>query len=177
MGIELQKAAGAILFALILIVGLNQIVDMLFPPQPSAPQTAAPAATKSGQPAASPPAAEAEKPLSERLAAASADKGKTVAAKCQACHTLNEGGGTKIGPNLYGVVGRPKGSVAGFSYSEALKGLGGNWSYDDLDKFLTKPSAIAPGTKMTFPGLPSGGDRADVIAFLRSISPAAPALP
>jgi len=67
--------------------------------------------------------------------------------------------------------------MAGFAYSDAVKGLGGTWTYEDLDKFLTKPSAFAPGTKMGFPGLPSGDDRANAIAYLRSISPKAPPPP
>ena len=68
-------------------------------------------------------------------------------------------------------------SVAGFAYSDGLKTLGGDWTYQDLDKFLTKPSAFAPGTKMTFVGLPDGDKRANVIAYLKSISPNAPPFP
>jgi cytochrome c len=169
MGITLQKIAGGVLFALTLIVGLNIGVDMLLDALAPKPPAAPAAAAK--------PTEESDKPLPQRLAAANPGNGKLIAAKCQTCHTFDQGAGTKVGPNLYGVVGRPKASIAGFTYSDGLKKLGGSWGYDDLDTFLTKPSAFAPGTKMTFPGLPSGTDRADVIAYLRSISPAAPALP
>ncbi|HLN22742.1 MAG TPA: cytochrome c family protein, partial [Patescibacteria group bacterium] len=177
MGITLQKIAGAVLLALILVIGLNMGIDALFP-KPASPQHMAAVAPKAApQPAASEPAAAAaspERPLAQRLASASAEKGQEVTKKCASCHTFTDGGGTRVGPNLYGVVGRPKGSMAGFAYSDAVKGLGGTWTYEDLDKFLTKPSAFAPGTKMGFPGLPSGDDRANAIAYLRSISPKAP---
>lgn len=189
MGITLQKIAGASLFALILVVALNLAVNGLMPRQTEPPpaQIAAseggfdaaalqPKATAAAGSSAAAPAAE-EKPLPQRLAAASVEKGQASAKKCLSCHTFDQGGGIKVGPNLFGVVGRPKGSFPGFAYSDGLKKLGGAWTYEDLDKFLTKPSAFAQGTKMTFAGLPDGTERADVIAYLHSISPAAPPPP
>ena len=181
MGITLQKIAGAILFALILVVGLNLLIDAIMPTETRSVEhrratpgggTAEPAA---GAVATAP--AEPDKPLDQRLAAASVDKGQAVAKKCLSCHNFTEGGGTKVGPNLYGVVGRAKAGMAGFAYSEPMKAQGGTWDYEDLDKFLTKPSAMVPGTKMGFAGLPAGSERADVIVYLRSLSPAAPPLP
>lgn len=188
MAITVQKIAGACLFALILIVGLNLLVDELMPrraDRPS-PEIAAseggfdPSAIK-GTPATGSTgeaAAPAEdKPLPQRLAAADLAKGQATAKKCLSCHSFDEGGGIKVGPNLHGVVGRTKASFPGFAYSDAFKKLSGAWSYEDLDKFLTKPGAFAAGTKMTFAGLPNGEERADVIAYLRSISPDAPPPP
>lgn len=188
MSITLQKIAGAGLFALILVVSLNLVVAHLMPQraEPPAIEIAASeggfdaAALKSAAPAAGEPAAAQaaeEKPLPQRLAAASVDKGQAAAKKCLSCHTFDQGGGIKVGPNLFGVVGRPKASFPGFPYSDALKKLGGSWTYEDLDKMLTKPSGLAPGTKMTFAGLPDANERADVIAYLHSISPAAPPPP
>jgi cytochrome c len=178
MSITLQKIAGAVLFSLIVVMGLNLLVDGLMkkPVEPHREPIAAVSPASPAQAPAGVPVAE-EKPLPERLAAASVEKGQTEAKKCQSCHNFNPGGATKIGPDLAGVVGRPKASVAGFDYSGALKKLGGTWSYDDLDKWLAKPGAFAPGTKMTFAGLPDGAERADVIAYLHSISPDAPPLP
>jgi len=180
MGTTLQKIAGAVLLTLIVIMGLNMGVDVLFP-KPVSPRHVAAATPKvAPQPAAgapAPAAASPERPLAQRLASASVEKGQEVTKKCASCHTFTEDGGTRVGPNLHGVVGRPKASMAGFAYSDAVKDLGGTWTYEDLDKFLTKPSAFAPGTKMGFPGLPSGDDRANAIAYLRSISPKAPPLP
>jgi cytochrome c len=109
-------------------------------------------------------------PIENLLASASTDRGAQVAKQCQACHNLQEGQGAKVGPDLYGVVGRQVASVAGFNYSAALKALGGTWTFDALNKWLTKPSADAPGTAMTFAGLTSEKQRADVIAYLNTLS-------
>jgi cytochrome c len=171
MNLTLQKIAGGVLFALILIKGLDLIIDPAVPvPNPvaeggsaSAPAPAAPA--------------EADKPLAVRLASADPKNGEAITAKCASCHTFNQGGAARVGPNLYGIVGRAKHSVPGFAYSDAVQKLTGDWTYDDLDKWIEKPSAMASGTKMTFAGLPSGQDRADLIAYLKSISPGAPPFP
>jgi cytochrome c len=186
MGITLQKIAGATLFALILVIGVNLLVNGLMPlrtDRPSAEIAAAEggfdAAAIQAKTASSPANAEAaapadDKPLAQRLVAASLTKGQGVAKKCLSCHNFDKGAGAKVGPNLYGVVGRVKATFPGFAYSDAFKKLSGPWSYEDLDKFLTTPGAFAAGTKMTFAGLPSGEERADVIAYLRSVSPDAP---
>jgi cytochrome c len=171
MSITIQKIVGAVLFVLIFIIAMNMIVDPMFPGIRPLPPAAPTAATAGGETAAAGTAAAAPaRPLAERLAAATPDKGKAVAAKCLSCHNFDPGGGTKVGPGLYGVFGRPKGSVAGFAYSAGMKSAGGTWTEEDLDKFLTKPKDFVNGTKMTFAGLPDGDDRANVIAFLRSLS-------
>jgi cytochrome c len=106
----------------------------------------------------------------ELLASADPAAGKKVFAKCMACHTIDQGAGNGIGPNLYGVVGEAIGQGAGgFAFSDALSGVGGKWNFDELDKWLTSPKAFAPGTKMTFAGLPKTEDRANVIAYLNSM--------
>jgi cytochrome c len=75
-----------------------------------------------------------------------------------------------VGPNLWGVVGRPRASEAGFNYSAAMKAKGGNWTIDDLNQFINNPRGFIPGTNMTFAGIQRGGERADVIAYLNSLS-------
>ncbi len=96
-----------------------------------------------------------------------ADKGKTVFRKCQVCHTADEGGRNKVGPALHGVFGRTAGTVEKFRYSKAMKASGLVWDDGTLDKYLTKPRAFVPKTRMAFPGLKNEADRADVIAYLK----------
>ena len=113
-------------------------------------------------------AATPDEPIEKLLASATIDRGANAAKKCAACHTFGKGEPNRIGPNLYGVVGRPKGTEGGFDYSAPMKSKGGNWTIDDLDKFLTNPRGFVPGTTMSFAGVPRGSERADVIAFLNS---------
>jgi len=127
-------------------------------------------------------AAVAEKPFAFYMSAGDATKGADVFKKCTACHNADKGGPNALGPNLYGVVGEGIGQGAGgFAFSDALKGKGGSWNFEELNKWLTSPKAYAPGTKMTFAGLSKPEDRANVIAYLNQQGehpqplPAAPA--
>ncbi len=104
----------------------------------------------------------------DMLAAADVGKGAKVFKKCAACHKTEEGVNA-TGPSLYGVVGRAKGTEAGFGYSDAMKSAGGDWTPEDLDAFLTKPKDFVPGTKMGFSGLKKVEDRVNVIAYLDSL--------
>jgi cytochrome c len=124
-------------------------------------------AAKVAQPQAG---AAAAVPIDTLLASASAERGAQVAKQCQACHNFEEGQGPKIGPDLYGVVGRKVASAPGFNYSSALKSKNGNWDFNALNAWLTKPTAYAPGTAMTFAGLSNDKQRADVIAYLDTLS-------
>ena len=114
-----------------------------------------------------------EKPkltFEELLAAASIDAGKKVSSKCTACHGFNSGGGNRIGPNLWAILGKAKAEAAGFNYSDALKGLGGVWSVEDMNLWLKSPKKYAPGNSMAFVGLRKDKDRANLIAYLNSMS-------
>ena len=113
-------------------------------------------------------AAEAEKPIAFYLASADAAKGEQTFKKCVACHNADPGGANALGPALFGVMGRPIASHAGFAYSPALKEVGGAWDWDKMSAWLSNPKKFAPGNKMTFPGLSNPEDRANVLAFLNS---------
>lgn len=140
-----------------------------------ATETAAAPAESTEAPAAEAPSAGGDSAIA-LLASADTDAGAKVSKKCAACHSFDQGGSAKVGPNLWDIVGKPVASGE-FKYSGALAGLGGEWSYDRLDAFLAKPKDFAPGTKMTFAGLKSAEDRANIIAFLRGLSSAPKPLP
>lgn len=113
----------------------------------------------------------------ELLRTASADDGAKVFGKCKACHGVEKGGPNKVGPNLWNIVGGPKGQAEGFAYSGTLAGMGGSWDYDDLNEFLLNPKGYVAGTKMSFAGLKKAGDRAAVIVYLRENTDSPPPLP
>jgi cytochrome c len=168
---ELNKIAGAVLGTFLFLLALNIVAEAIYAPaEPAKPgyeievkQTvAAPAA---GQAAA--PEVEAIEPL---LAKADVSRGAEITKQCSSCHTFTKGGPNGIGPNLWGVVGRPRASEPGFNYSDAMKAKGGTWTIDELNKFLNSPRGYIPGTKMTFAGLPRGNQRADVIDYLNTLS-------
>jgi cytochrome c len=111
------------------------------------------------------------------MATASVEKGQAAAKQCQACHTFEKGGPNRVGPNLWGIVGRPRASESGFNYSAAMKAKGGTWTFGELYAFLANPRGNIPGTNMTFAGLARGQQRADVIGFLNTFSDSPMPLP
>ncbi len=104
-------------------------------------------------------------------------KGESLLKKCTTCHTFEQGGANRVGPNLWGILNRPIASHGGFAYSDALNAIEGNWTYQKLSEFLEKPKDFAPGTKMAFIGLKKPEDRADMIAYLRTLGGASIPLP
>src|SRR5262249_42179090 len=166
---ELNKILMAVLFTCLGVLSLNIASGAIFtPPKPAKPgYEIAVQEHKEGGGAAQPEKAE---PIEVRLADSSAERGQAAAKVCLACHTFEKGGPNKQGPNLWGVVGRPKGTEAGFNYSAAMKAKGGNWSFEDLDHFIANPKGFVPGTAMTFAGLPRDKQRADVINYLHTLA-------
>jgi cytochrome c len=173
---EFTKIAGAVLSALLLIFGFKTIIEMNVGhghgPEKAGytlPVTEANAATApAGEEGAA--AAGGGESILALLPKANADNGKSVFNKCKACHTTENGKPNGVGPNLWGIVNRPKGSHEGFSYSDAMQKKGGNWTFEDLSEFLRRPKSFVPGTKMVFNGIPSPSDEADLIAYLATLA-------
>ncbi len=166
-----NKIAGAVLASLLVLVGVNTAIHLFYPkgtanlskgrivvaPEAAAPEPATPAPAKTE---------EKEPPLESLLASANAKAGQNAAKACGVCHNWTKGAGAKIGPDLYGVVGREIGKEPGFSYSNALQSKGGKWTFQDLFEWIKDPKAFISGNKMAFGGIKSPQERANIIAFL-----------
>jgi cytochrome c len=168
---EMNKVLGAVLGTCLGVVALNIAAGAVFAPgkldkpgfEIDVPKTA-PGKNGTTQPPAP------EVPLGQLLASADVSRGSDSAKKCATCHTFEKGGRALVGPPLWGVVGRPKGSVAGFNYSPGMKQAGGNWTIADLFNFTANPKAMVPGTAMTFTGITRPTERADLMAYLNSLA-------
>jgi len=187
---EFSKIAGAVLSALLVIVGAKTLIDLNIGhenvddqavgyvleqgEEDESKQTAA----KEGEPADAAAKEGGSQKASEEFDAAKvvalvaglkASDGEKLFKKCRGCHNASKGEGAKIGPNLWGVVERPKGSVEGFEYSSAMLAKGGSWTLEDLATFIHKPKAFVPKTKMTFKGIKKDGDLAKLLAYLSNL--------
>jgi len=166
---ELNKVLGAVLGTCLFLLSLNIAAGALFSahkPEKPGYDIAIPEKAPGGQQQAP----VADEPIEKLLVTASVERGENSGKKCLACHTFKKGEPNRVGPNLWGVVGRAHASVADFKYSPAMKAMTGNWSIAELNKFLSKPTGMVPGTSMTFIGLPRANERADVIAYLNTLS-------
>ncbi|MEA1830628.1 c-type cytochrome [Methylobacterium durans] len=171
---EVNKVAGAVLGALLFAMGSGFVAELIYHPKPAGNagyELPEPKAETAGA-----PAAKAE-PVAVRLASANVEKGQGGTKACQSCHSFEKGGPNKVGPHLWDVVERQKAHEPGFDYSASLKEKGGAWTYEDLDHFLESPKGYAKGTKMAFAGISSPQERANVIAYLRTLSDSPKALP
>jgi cytochrome c len=176
---ELNKVAGAVLGTLTFVMLTSFGGELLFTEKKAAksgydlpmPVGAAVAATA--------PVVAAE-PIAVRLASADKAKGEATFKQCAACHTPDKGGANKVGPNMWGVLGRAKGQVAGFGYSAALKTVaakGEKWDFETIDKFVESPKGYIAGTSMSYAGISNPKTRADLISYLNTLSDAPLALP
>jgi cytochrome c len=172
MTFEGNKIAAALLVALIVAMVSGILSDHLVHPMMLAKPVYAIAATEA-KPAAEAAAPAGPEPIEPLLAAASVDAGKADTKLCTACHTFEKGQPNRVGPNLYGIVGDKIAEPAdrgGYDFSAALKAKGGTWTVDALNEWLYKPQNFAKGTKMTYAGMAKAKERADIIAYLNSLS-------
>ena len=178
---EFNKIAGAVLGLLLLMMGTGIVAEFIFAgPKVKVEGYALPG----GEEAAAAPKAEAPAesaaPIAVRLKTADVARGQAGVKACQACHNFEKGAANKVGPVLWNIVERVKGSADGFNYSAALKeraDKGEKWSYDNLDAFIANPKGYLSGTAMGYAGLADPAKRADIIAYLRSLSDAPVPLP
>ena len=168
-GFELNKIIAAILATVVVVFGINKVTDIIF--TPDKPQQSAykvekiePAlasASNTGQAAVG---------INELLAMGTVEHGEKVFKRCSACHMIAAGGKNMIGPNLWSILGKQTGVASGYKYSKALAAYGKEWSFEEMNGFLIKPSAHIKGTKMAFAGLKKEKDRASVILYMNSKS-------
>ncbi len=175
--LELNKIAGGIFATLLVLYVINGIGNLVVNPDnletvaypvPAMEDVAAAVSIKTDKEIPS---------LAKMLATADVDKGKRTFKKCATCHTPEQGGKNKVGPNLWNIVGRNIASAGGFSYSSKMSEAEGTWNFESINAFLISPKKYMPGNKMTFPGLKKATDRANVIAYLRTLSTSPQPLP
>jgi cytochrome c len=177
-GFELNKIAGSILLASLIAMVSATVVNILYKPNLHPKQRGYEIAVSNDQNTSNaPPAPETPLDIPALMKIANADVGEVIVKKCVACHSLDKGGPNKVGPHLWNVIGRAKGSVEGYNYSAAMTAKGGKWDYEDLFHMLHKPSQFLPGTKMSFAGISKPEDVANVIEYLRLKAHDTPAPP
>jgi cytochrome c len=175
---EWNKIIGAVLGTAIFIFVVRVVAEGIYEPEkPAKPGYVVEGVVENPAGGAAAPVEEALPDWGTVLAKADVAQGKATSSKCEACHDTSSAKTIKIGPPLFGVVDRPRASIAGFSYSAGMKAKGGTWTYDELFKFLKSPGAYINGTKMTFAGISRAEDRINLIAFLRTNADSPAAIP
>ena len=168
-GFELNKIIAAILATVVVVFGINKVTDIIF--TPDKPQQSAYKVEKIEPTLASASSAgQAAVGINELLAMGTVEHGEKVFKRCSACHMIAAGGKNMIGPNLWSILGKKTGVASGYKYSKALAAYGKEWSFEEMNGFLIKPSAHIKGTKMAFAGLKKEKDRASVILYMNSKS-------
>ena len=168
-GFELNKIIAAVLATVVVVFGINKVTDIIF--TPDKPQQSAYKVEKIEPTlASSSNTGQAAVGINELLAMGTVEHGEKVFKRCSACHMIAAGGKNMIGPNLWSILGKQTGVASGYKYSKALAAYGKEWSFEEMNGFLIKPSAHIKGTKMAFAGLKKEKDRASVILYMNSKS-------
>jgi cytochrome c len=174
---ELNKILGAVLATCLVLLVSSFTASAIFAPTKLEKPGFDIAVKEDDHAGGAKEAAAPSEPIEKLLQTASVEKGAAAAKKCAACHTFEKGGPNRVGPNLFGIVERARATEAGFNYSAAMKGKGGKWTYDDLNKFIASPKGFIPGTAMGFAGIPKDSERADVIDYLHTLADSPVPLP
>ena len=176
-GFELNKIAGAVLAAMLVIASGKTAMDIAL--QKHRPEKAGWAlpVTEIKPKTAEPEVAFDPKAVLALLPKANADAGQDIFKKCLACHTPDKGGRNLVGPNLWGVVGRKIAQAPGFNYSDAMKNHPGDWTWEELAKYLHSPTEVVPGNRMQFPGVKDNADLADLLMYIRKLADTPAPLP
>ena len=169
-GFEINKIIAAIILTVVVVFGINKLADVIY--NVKAPEGNTYRVTTETKKISKDDNAKAEGVgnIKALLALGSIDHGKTVFKKCAACHSVSQGGGNKIGPALWGVIGRKAGSIGDYKYSKAMSGFGKTWDFEAVNTFLIKPKDYVKGKKMAYAGLKKGKDRASIILYLNEQS-------
>ena len=169
---ELNKIIAAILMVVLLVIGLSKITNIVFhvekPKKPGYLVEVELAESKGSQTAQD--AVQTKIDISEIMSLGDVASGEKIFKKCAACHSIKSGGGNKIGPALYNIVGRKVGGVSDYKYSKALATYDKKWTFEELNGFLKKPASYIKGTKMSYAGLRKAKDRASIIKYLNQNS-------
>jgi cytochrome c len=167
-GFEINKIITAIIITIIIVLGINKLADIVYNDKVSEDATYKVAKTTETKKVSKDDNEKAKSgnDIKVFLDLGSIDHGKTVVKKCIGCHSVSKGGGNKIGPALWGVIGRKVGSIGDYKYSRAMSEFGKNWDFEVMNNFLIKPKNYVKGNKMAFAGISKEKDRASVILYL-----------
>ena len=163
---EINKIIAAIILTIVVIVGIDKLADAVYRVEVSNTATYKVASNTKKNDINTDTKTASSTDIKSLLAIGNIDHGKVIFKKCAACHSIKKGGGNRIGPALWGVIGRQSGSIDDFKYSKAMLGFGKTWNFETMNAFLIKPKEYVKGTKMAYAGLKNEKDRASIIIYL-----------